>query len=1055
MSGSAIERIFYRTLCVLVFAILPPAIASSEQLPIKTYTTADGLAHNVVNRIVPDSRGFLWFCTREGLSRFDGYSFINYGLEHGLSSAVVNDLLETRQGSYWVATAGGLCRFDQHGNHRAGFGDGPNAPAARFTVYSPNDDARSKYVLSLLQDRSGVVWCGTRNGLYRVEAAGNEVNLASVDLGIPAHFESRFIECLLEDRVGSLWIGTASGLYRRWPDGRVEAYTRREGLPDNIIQSLLEDREGRIWAGTRFGGLFRLVSDPKPGGNVVARVYSDSDGLPARWINQLFQASDGGLWAGSNQGLIQFIPASDGREFRFRLYTAAHGLSYHQVASLAEDRNGNLWVGTQSGGAAKISRSGFTTFGKADGFYSATSIFDTSAGDLFIVGSPSMREWFINRFDGEKFNPIRPRFPESVKEQGYGWGWNQTVLEDHRGEWWIATAGGICRFPKPNKLEQPAEMPPKALYTRRDGLASDVILCLFEDSRGDVWVSSVGEGKRPNGLSRWERFANTFHHYSERDRLPPLDTFYASSFAEDRAGNLWIGFSGDGGLLRYRDHDFTFFTGSDGVPAGQMRNIIVDSAGRLWAAAYLGGLCRIDDPTAEHPKPVTYTTAEGLSSNEITAVSEDQWGRIYVGTGRGIDRLDPATGQIKHYTTADGLPLGGIAAALRDRRGALWFSSPTGVGRLIPQPDPPSLPPPILITSLRIAGQTQPISALGEVEIAPLELGADKNQLQIDFVALGFSPGEGLRYQYKLEGASNEWSHLADGRTVNFSSLAPGAYRFLVRAVNADGVSSETPASLSFSILAPVWQRWWFISIATALLGLAAYALYRYRLTRLLELEQVRTRIAADLHDDIGSNLSQIAIWGEVARRQPRRQEGTQSAAETNEDSPEPLERIAVTARETAAAMSDIVWAINPRRDYLGDLISRIRRFTGEAFDARDIIWQFQAPQINLSVSADTRREIFLIFKEAINNIVRHARCSQVDIRLSIEGHWLRLQVRDDGCGFDPAREPEGNGLESMRERARRLGGVVETESLPGNGTLIVLEIPLDKPRRWMRWWRN
>jgi len=208
------------------------------------------------------------------------------------------------------------------------------------------------------------------------------------------------------------------------------------------------------------------------------------------------------------------------------------------------------------------------------------------------------------------------------------------------------------------------------------------------------------------------------------------------------------------------------------------------------------------------------------------------------------------------------------------------------------------------------------------------------------------------------------------------------------------------------------------------------------------------------LHDDIGSNLSQIAIWGEVARRQPSRKGGTQSAAETNEDSPEPLERIAATARETAAAMSDIVWAINPRRDYLSDLISRMRRFAGEAFDARDIIWQFQAPQMNLSLSADTRREIFLIFKEAVNNIVRHARCSKVDMRLSIEGHWLRLQVRDDGCGFDPAREAEGNGLDSMRERARRLGGVVEIESLPGDGTLMALEIPLDKPRRGLRWWR-
>jgi signal transduction histidine kinase len=191
-----------------------------------------------------------------------------------------------------------------------------------------------------------------------------------------------------------------------------------------------------------------------------------------------------------------------------------------------------------------------------------------------------------------------------------------------------------------------------------------------------------------------------------------------------------------------------------------------------------------------------------------------------------------------------------------------------------------------------------------------------------------------------------------------------------------------------------------------------------------------------------------------VARRQHPSHDGPRAASKISDDSPEPLERIAATARETAAAMSDIVWAINPRRDYLSDLISRMRRFAGDAFDARDIIWQFQAPRMNLSLGTDTRREVFLIFKESVNNIVRHARCAQVDIRLSIEGHWLRLQVRDDGCGFDPNREAEGNGLESLRERARHLGGVVEIESMPGSGTTMVLEIPLSKPRRWIRWRR-
>jgi ligand-binding sensor domain-containing protein/two-component sensor histidine kinase len=1034
------KRIIYQAAWALALVIVLSSNENAERLPIKPYTTADGLAHNVVNRIVRDSRGFLWFCTREGLSRFDGYGFTNYGLEQGLPSAIVNDLLETREDIYWVATAGGLCRFDPHGKHRAGISDAreePNAPAAMFTVYSPNDDARSKYVLSLLQDRAGIVWCGTQNGLYRVEAEGGEVNLAPVELGIPAHFESRFIECLLEDRSGSLWIGTANGLYRRWPDGRVEAYTQRDGLPDNIIQSLLEDREGRIWVGTRFGALFRLVSDPKPGRNVVARAYSDKDGLPARWINQLFQASDGGLWAGSNLGLMQFIPTSDGRDFRFRAYSEVNGLDFREVGALAEDPNGNLWLGTLNGGAAKIARNGFTIFGKADGFSAASSIFHTPGGDLFVFGTPNGKEGFINRFDGEKFLAIRLQVAESIKKREYawGWGWNQTVVEDHTGEWWVATEGGVCRFPKVSKPEQLAHTPPRAVYTTRDGLAADMILRLFEDSHGDIWIGSFGNGVSLNGLSRWERRTGAFHHYTERDKLPRLDTFYVSSFAEDRAGNLWIGFSGDGGMVRYHNGDFHLFTATDGVPAGQIRNMLIDSAGRLWLISYRGGLSRIDDPSAERPILVTYTVADGLSSNEITAVTEDQWGRIYAGTGRGIDRLDPATGYIKHYTTADGLPLGEMEAALRDRRGALWFSFATGVARLIPQPDPPSLPPPILITSLRIAGQTQPISALGEVEIAPLELGADKNQLQIDFVALGFSSGEGLRYQYKLEGASDEWSHPADERAVNFSNLAPGAYRFLVRATNADGVLSETPASLSFTILPPVWQRWWFISLTAALLGLVAYALYRYRVTRLLQLEQVRTRIAADLHDDIGANLTTIAVLSEVVHQQIS---GASAMIEA------PISSIARLSRESVSSMSDIVWAINPKKDSLRDLTRRMRAFASDIFTSHNIDFEFQPPaaDLDLKLGANVRRTVYLIFKEAVNNIARHSACEKARIDIHVEGACLVLKIADDGSGFDAATVTDGNGLQSMRKRAKDSGGEVIISTNPTRGTNVTLRLP-------------
>jgi ligand-binding sensor domain-containing protein/signal transduction histidine kinase len=1024
--------------CVFGLILASSAIAKGERLPIKSYTTADGLAHNAVNRILRDARGFLWFCTGEGLSRFDGYSFTNYGIEQGLPSAIVGDLVETREGVYWVATAGGLCRFDPLGRPQADISTATkrqNGPAnAMFAVYFPGEDARSRYVLSLLQDRTGALWCGTRNGLYRVETA-DEVTFAFVDLGIPDYLESRFIECLLEDRLGTLWIGTQIGLYRRWPDGRVEAFTSRDGLPRDVIHSVLEDREGHIWvAAGLVGGLCRLVSDPAPGRNVVARAYSTRDGLPTAWINALIQTSDGTLWAGSIAGLIRIIPTADGGDFRFRVYAEPHGLSYHGVKSLAEDGSGNLWVGLTSGGAAKISRSGFTTFGKEDGFFWSSSIFETRARDLFVVGSlNSDPEWFINRFDEEKFIPIRPQFPETVKRSGLGWGSNQTVLEDHTGEWWIATAVGVCRFPKVSKPEQLARTPPKALYTTRNGLANNMILRLFEDSRGDIWI---GQGQGGNGLSRWERSTGAFHHYTEKDNLPHLDIFFVSSFAEDRAGNLWIGFSGEGGLVRYRDGRFTLFTANDGVPPGQIRNMLIDSAGRLWVTSYRGGLSRIDDPSAERPQLLTYTTIDGLSSNVITAVSEDQWGRIYISTGRGIDRLDPATGRVKHYTTADGLSPGEVLGSLRDHRGMLWFSSVSGVARLAPEPDPEPTPPPILITGLRIAGETIPVSALGEVDIAPIELGPNRNQLQIDFVALGFSPGEGFRYQYKLEGAADQWSQLADQRTVNFANLAPGRYRFLVQAMNADGVASETPASLSFTVLSPVWQRWWFLTLAASLVGVAIYSMFRYRFAQKLKVERVRTRIATDLHDDIGTNLSLIAMASDVARRR---------SPEDDQQMTEALALISGTSSELVDSMSDIVWAVNPGRDRLVDLIKRMRRFASDVFSAHSIAFRFEAPseERDIALGTEPRREVLLIYKEAVNNIARHSQCTRADTELEVQGAWLILRLKDNGVGFDQTQSFDGNGLVSMSHRAEKLGGRLRVVSHIGEGTTLTLRIPL------------
>src|SRR2546430_4637671 len=212
---------------------------------------------------------------------------------------------------------------------------------------------------------------------------------------------------------------------------------------------------------------------------------------------------------------------------------------------------------------------------------------------------------------------------------------------------------------------------------------------------------------------------------------------------------------------------------------------------------------------------------------------------MYFGTVRGLDQLDLQTKRMRHYTKAEGLASSAITVAFGDRQGALWFGTDLGLSRLIPGPDPPQQQPPILISGLRIAGNSLPISALGETEVLGLVLNPTQNQLSIDFAGLGFAAGEGLKYQYKLVGANEEWSAPTDQRTINYASLSPGRYQFQVRAVTSDGSIRPTPATITFTILPPLWQRWWFITLAVLGAGLIGAAIIRNRVARLIELQRV------------------------------------------------------------------------------------------------------------------------------------------------------------------------------------------------------------------------
>lgn len=1026
------------TMAILTLLLLGLICTKAEQLPIRTYTTADGLARDRVYKIVADPRGFLWFCTYDGISRFDGYEFVNYSVADGLPQRVVYDLLIPRQGDYWVATSGGIARFNPFAS----------SSAPKFKAYVPTSRSGLEIVVDLYEDSAGTIWGGTSSGLFRLHDNAVDVQFEYVNIGEKPE-EELDVTVILEDSPGVLWVGTESGLFRRFADGRAERFTTKNGLPHDHIRDILKDPDGTVWAATGLG-LCRLQAEVRAGDSIVSQVYTKKDGLLSENITSLYRNSTGWLWMTTRFGLSEFSPKPLADGSHFINYTREHGLSDLGLGTIAEDLDGNLWLGTESAGAMKIIRRGFTSYSEEDGLENGriAAIGEDHKGDLFVItGSLGAPSFHIHRFDARRFKNIRVNLPMGVIPT---WGWNQLFVEDHLQQWWVPTTSGLFRFPALRSIDDFATTRPTKQYTSRDGLSGNEPFRLYEDSRGDIWISIISTPSE-SYLNRWERATDKFYSYPQsiagrQDSAP-------TAFQEDRAGNVWMGFYW-GGLARYRSGKFDWFSKTDGVPAGLIRELHLDQQGRLWIASTEGGLGRIDDVTSDRPTIVRYTVKEGLSSDQISCITEDQWGRIYVGTGLGVDRLDPATGRVKRYTVADGLPNGFVSIAHRDRSNNLWFGTFQGLTKLVPAIEGPVQPPPILIQRVQVAGAELPIPGMGVTEIPQAEFAADKNQMEIKFVSLGFRTGDVLRYQFMLEGADNDWSTPTNQRLVNYANLKPGNYRFRVRALNADGVFSVQPASFAFTIIPPIWQRWWFILLSVLLLAAVTHLVYWYHTRRLIELERIRTRIATDLHDDIGANLSKIAILSDVAGQELSTSHSSLVAM--------PLAIIAETSRDCIDAMSDIVWAINPQRDHLSDLTHRMRRFAEDLLDAKEIDFTIRSTpeEKNIRLGSELRREVYLIFKECVNNLVKHSECSAAELTFSIDGPWLTVVISDNGKGFTPLEPGQnggsagmgGHGLTSMQRRARALGGSLKIHSEIGRGTTITLKVPIRNRPVWLRW---
>jgi len=997
-----------------------------------------GLSQSTVTCILQDSRGFLWVGTHDGLNRYDGRKFKIFRHDAEDSTSISNNyirhVVEDRDQHLWIATKNGLNRFD------------PRTERFIRYVHNPQDSNSlvANDIVRLCLDRSGKLWIATlRGGLNRLDIAKKEFARFIHHPNDPNSLRSNTVYSLFEDSRGRLWMGTREGLCILAPDsGKFSFIDIRDekfaGVVENLVIAIWEDGEGKIGLGTFGGGLVKY----DPGSGARRRYFHQSDDPSSLGSNRVsFVAEDrhGNLWLGTDEGLSVFDPKQE-TFTRYRHDGAnSQSLNHDDLWSFCLDRSGVCWIGTNGGGLNKHTPQAerFSHVLAERNTFADNEVMnfcEDASGALWVATTTGLSRWNRerNRWQTFRHDPKNPR--------GLGPGWVLAVHEDRSGNIWVGTRGGglhkMIRQGKASSSVSAASDSDIAFerFVNEPGnpqsLSHDIVFTIYEDREGMLWIGTDG-----GGLNRFDPASKTFHAYRHNpNEMNSLSGVGVEAIYEDHQGCLWVG-TNDGGLnaLDRRTGKIRRFQHDHKNPNSLSNNLVTsireDGAGNLWIGT-ADGLNKLD-PAREHF--ARYFEKHGLPNSYINGILEDRRGHLWLSTNKGLSRLDPATGQFKNFTIQDGLQGNefNTGACAQSRQGEMFFGGLNGFNRFFPERivDNPNAPA-VVITDFRILGRSVPITASAEktrsnspalpesiTAAEEITLSYRHNVFSFEFAALDFWAPEWNQYQYMMEGFDSDWIFAGAQNIATYTNLDPGAYVFKARGANSDGVWSEPGASVRLTIAPPFWMTLWFRLLA--LMGFAAMLalMYSYRVQRLLAMDRLRARIARDLHDDLGSTLNAIAMQAELIK----------AGVEPHEH-PRHLAKIARLSREMAKSLGDVVWSIDARHDRVKDLLDRMREFAHDMLAERNIEASFVITGMTLEkrLAVPLRQNLYLIFKEAINNLAKYSEATKVTVEMGNRGKTFLLKIHDNGKGAHQSPRRNGNGLRNMKMRAQSIDASLE-----------------------------
>jgi len=955
-------------------------------------------------------------------------------------------------------------------------------------VWQAEDGLPQNSITAVTQTHDGYVWIGTYGGLARFD--GDQFHIFDA-VNTPELHDSRIVS-LYEDPTGNLWIGHDSGTITRYRDGHFRHFLDRKTEGGEKVVGVCADAAGRVWTLRQKGTLEsvdgqtvlstgKILSDP--GLVQITRtpltIWMRADGTayrlddnkltrvnfgPARYTDYVLGiggAHDGGIWVVSDLRLRKWrdgkwvedlgvcpwdqssisgiLELKNGdiavgtmerglyilrRHGPLVHFDQSNGLPQNWIRCLYEDAEGNVWVGAGTAGMAVIHPTPVSILNAPDQWGGRT-VLSLAPGpdDSLWIGTEGAGLYSLRAGHWSHYGEA-----EGIRNQ-FVW----AVTQGPGDQMWVGTWGaGVFKLQGAQFLhadELPVEHSP-------------VFALLFTASKNDLWV-----GANAGLLHKNEDGANWAFRDSKGEPRG------VCAMAIDRDGAMWCAMS-DTGLGRYQNGKLTLYTKAEGLSSNAVQSLMIDREGTLWIGTTDGGLNRFKDG-----RFASVGMDQGLPSNAICYIADDGLGYFWMSTHHGIVRVAKtdldrcADGRAASVATQvfdqeDGLPTiefsgGMLAAGCQANDGRIYFASSRGVVSVDPSEvkiNP--VPPPVLIEGMHVDGRAVDFAK------TPKPLAPDNQRIEFKYTALSFSAPSRVLFKYQLQGLDQGWVDAGPRRLASYSHLAAGKYKFRVIASNDGGVWNPVGADYSFSVRAHFWETPWFLALSAivilSLVAIGVRAETRRRMRRHLEqvehersIDRERSRIAQDIHDDIGATLTRITMLSQSAAidAQPS---VAQSAA---------LENIHSTARELTRSLDEIVWAVDPRHDTLDSLVNYMGKFAQDFLSAAGVRCRLDLPMQlpTWPLVAQTRHHLFLAFKEALNNAVKHAGASEVKISLTLKTDAFVVTVKDDGKGFSlngevsarTDRISTGHGLANLQRRLATIGGRCEIAATDGQGTSV------------------